>query len=325
MGGGLFCVGSRRSYTLGIAPFWICVLFYSPLVRATFSRICAIIFNWRVAGFLMAAEMLTKNNKAISTDERFDADEYDSKFSNYIFVRLAAKGRVFRNVNFRYTTFDACYLRDAKFDSCDFTGCRFVSTNLHGAKFSGCNFEYATFERTIIDSSILDTEYPKQDNLRARFARTMRMNFQQLGDAAAVNKAMRIELEATGTHLRKSILSSEEYYRNKYRGILWFRSVFEFSLFVIGDFVWGNGESLRRLLRCALIILASMTAFDIFNFGDPRLIGGYWIAFMRSFEIFMGVPAPSEYPKPYVAMVTLVRLIAIGFLLSIIIKKFNRR
>lgn len=269
--------------------------------------------------------MLTASNKTISTDQRFDDDEYNSKFSNYIFLRLVAKGRVFRNVDFRYTTFDACYLRDAKFDSCDFTGCRFVSTNFHGAKFSGCNFEYATFERTIIDSSILDTEYPKQDNLRARFARTMRMNFQQIGDAAAVNKAMKIELEATGNHLKKSIISGEEYYRNKYRGILLFRSVFEFFLFVVGDFVWGNGESLRRLLRCVLIIIISMTTFDVFKFGDPRLIADYLVAFTRSFEVFMGVPAPSEYPKLYVAMVTLVRLVAVGFLLSIIIKKFNRR
>jgi uncharacterized protein YjbI with pentapeptide repeats len=134
----------------------------------------------------------TVNEKRkIITDYRFAKEEADARYDNHLFVRLSAKGTKFTNVDFRYTTFDACYLRDAKFDSCDFTGCRFVATNLNGAKFSGCRFEYATFERTMVDPAILDTECPSRENLRVRFARTLRMNYQQLGEAAAVNKAMK--------------------------------------------------------------------------------------------------------------------------------------
>jgi hypothetical protein len=272
------------------------------------------------------ADMYSNNEirKSVS-DQWFAGNEANARYDNHLFVRLSAKGKTFTNVDFRYTTFDACYFRDAKFDSCDFTGCRFVATNLHGAKFLGCRFEYASFERTLVDPAILDTECPSLENLRIRFARSLRMNYQQLGDAVAVNKAMKVELEATETHLFKSWASEEEYYRRKYVGLLWWSAVYRWALFRLGDFVWGNGESALRLLRFVLLILICMTVYDVFSFGDAHQVGSYGIAFLRSGEVFMGVPAPAEYLKPYVAAVTLIRLIAIGFLLSIIIKKFNRR
>jgi len=177
----------------------------------------------------------------------------------------------------------------------------------------------------VVDPAILDTECPSRENLRARFARTLRMNYQQLGDAAAVNKAMKVELAATETHLYKAWASQEDYYRQKYIGLLWFRVLCAWIFFRIGDFVWGNGESAYRFLRFVLLILVSMTIYEVLSFGDPQMVGSYGTAFLSSGEIFMGVPAPAEYPKPYIAIVTLVRLIGIGFLLSIIIKKFNRR
>ena len=46
-----------------------------------------------------------------------------------------------------------------------------------------------------------------------RFARTLRMNYQQLGDARAANKA--IEIEATEIHLHKAWSSKQSYYRSK--------------------------------------------------------------------------------------------------------------
>lgn len=258
-------------------------------------------------------------------DERFTTDESDVRYNNHIFVRLSAKGRKFRNVDFRYTTFDACYLRDAKFDSCDFTGCRFIATNLHGAKFSGCRFEYATFERTMIDPAVLDTECPSRENLGVRFARTLRINYQQLGDAAAVNKAMKLELKETEIHLYKAWASEDDYYRKKYVGLLFWKALYEWSIFRLGDFVWGNGESALRLLRFVLLILVCMTIYEVLSLGDPRIVGSYITGILSSGEVFMGVPTSVEYPHPYIAIVTLIRLIAIGFLLSIIIKKFNRR
>ena|ERR1700733_3357860 len=127
--------------------------------------------------------MLTESNRTHQTDKKFDSDVADAKFANQLFLRLVAKGKTFTRVDFKYSIFDACYLRNCTFDSCDFTGCRFVGTNLYGSIFSGCKFEYCLFERTIVDDHVLDTECPGQENLKMRFARTLRMNYQQLGDA----------------------------------------------------------------------------------------------------------------------------------------------
>jgi uncharacterized protein YjbI with pentapeptide repeats len=128
--------------------------------------------------------MLSESGRVQQLDKKFETDVLEGNFVNQLFIRLVAKDKRFTRVDFRYSIFDTCYLRNCKFDSCDFRGCRFVATSLHGSKFSGCKFEYSTFERTLVDDDILDTECPGPDNLKMRFARTLRMNYQQLGDAS---------------------------------------------------------------------------------------------------------------------------------------------
>ena len=271
-------------------------------------------------------DMLTDSRKVIVTDQRFDADESNTRFSNHVFVRLVAMRRTFTRVDFKYTFFDACYLRDCRFDSCDFTGCRFVNTQLPGAKFSGCKFDYATFEKTLIDAQVLDTECPGHENLKMRFARSLRTNFQQLGDVDAVNKAIRVELSATEVHLKKAWQSNESYYRSHHSGALSRTLAFlRWLKFKILDFVWGNGESLSRLGRFVLIVLVFMTLADVAFDGDPARVRSYVASFMRSFAIFFGTLVPDGYGKAYLALITCLRLVTVGFFLSIIIKRFSRR
>lgn len=270
--------------------------------------------------------MLVASGKVIKTDEKFDADETSSRFANHVFVRLVAMRKKFTKVDFRYSTFDCCYLRDCQFDSCDFTGCRFVSSQFPGAKFSGCKFDYATFDKTLIDSSILDTECPGYENLKSRFARTLRTNFQQLGDAAAANKAIKVELSATEVHLRKAWRSSESYYRSHHPGFIARVAAFlDWLQFKSLDWVWGNGENLLRLIGSVIVVLGLMTIGDACLHGDPSRIRTFATSFVRSFEVFFGTLTPSNYSKIYLALITCLRLVAVGFFLSIIIKKFNRR
>jgi hypothetical protein len=270
--------------------------------------------------------MLSGSGKTVVTDQKFDSNESNSRFLNYVFIRLVAVHKTFTKVDFRYSSFEGCYLRDCSFDSCDFTGCRFVNTQLPGVKFSGCRFDYATFERTFIDSSVLDTECPSHENLKWRFARTLRTNFQQLGDAAAVNKAMKVELNATEIHLKKAWQSNESYYRSHYPGIFSrTRAFLEWLKFKTLDFIWGNGESLFRLFRSVLIVLALMTLVDVAVEDDPGRVRSYFVSLGKSFEIFVGTLTPDNYSKGYLALITCVRLVVVGLFLSIIIKKFSRR
>lgn len=269
--------------------------------------------------------MLENSGKIELKDQRFAADVSGEKFTNFHFSRLVSKGRVFTNVDFKYCTFDACYLRNCKFDSCDFTGCRFIGTNLHGATFSGCKFEYATFERTDINNEVLSSCCPGSENLKIRFARSLRMNYQQLGDALSANKAIGVELDATNEHLYKAWRSNESYYRKKYRS--WHR-VQQFLLWVkfkLLDLLWGNGESAWKLGRAVLVIFALMTLFDVLNYRDPSLARSYWNAFFLAPQVFLGTTTNQVFPSSYITLVTFVRLLLFGFFMAIIVKRFNRR
>jgi hypothetical protein len=264
-------------------------------------------------------------NRKHHVDEKFDSDISNAEFSNRLFIRLVAKGKRFKEVDFKYTIFDTCYLRNCIFDLCDFTGCRFISVNFYGASFNGCKFDYATFERTIISSDILDIGCPGWENLKFKFARTLRMNFQQLGDSASANKAIKVELEATESHLYKAWKSNESYYRKKYVGLNRARKFFEWLYFRTLDFIWGNGESASKLVRSIFFMLLLMTLYDVFAFKDATKINSYWNSLWTMPEIFIGVTSPSHYHRLYLSLIVVVRLIVIGLFLSILIKKFNRR
>jgi hypothetical protein len=269
--------------------------------------------------------MLTDSNRLHETDKKFVADVAGAQFANRLFVRLVAKGRRFTDVDFKYSIFDTCYLRNCTFDSCDFTGCRFIGTNLHGTGFTGCKFDYASFERTLIDNDVLDVGCPGPENLKLRFARTLRMNYQQLGDAKSVNKAMGVELRATEIHLHKAWHSNESYYRKKYKKWDRFKAFLEWVEFKVLDFIWGNGESVPKLLRTVLVILVLMSLIDAIAFKDAQRLRSYFQAFLDAPQIFLGTVFPKNYSELYLTGILLVRLVMFGFFMSIIIKRFNRR
>lgn len=266
--------------------------------------------------------MLKRNDRETYADYIFDSDCINEDYSNKLFIRLVAKGKRFQNVDFKYSIFDSSYLRNCVFDSCNFTGCRFISVNFYGSSFTGCQFEYATFERTIIDSDILDVGCPGWENLKIKFARTLRMNFQQIGDTKAVNKAIRIELDATEVHLHKAWASNESYYRKKYKKWKRAQMFVEWVIFKILDYIWGNGESAYKLVRTAILFLLMMSIIDISYFTQSS---DFLDVFIKMPSIFLGVISPANYPALYLSLIEFVRLVIMGFFMSIIIKRFNRR
>ena len=269
--------------------------------------------------------MLINSGKVELRDQKFNADISATKHTNVHFVRLVAKDRTFTNVDFRYCTFDTSYLRNCVFDSCDFTGCRFISSNFHGSSFSGCKFDYATFERTDIDNDVLSNCCPASENLKMRFARSLRMNYQQLGDAISVNKAIGAELDATEEHLYKAWHSNDWYYRKKYKSWRRVEQFLRWSKFKLLDIVWGNGESAWKLVRTVLVVFALMTLFDALSFRDASMVSSYWKAFWAAPQIFIGTTSPAHFPPIYITLVTFIRLVLFGFFMAIIIKRLNRR
>ncbi len=269
--------------------------------------------------------MTSSSERKHHTDEKFDSDVSNAEFRNRLFIRLAAKGKRFEKVDFRYTIFDTCYLRDCVFDSCDFTGCRFTGTNLYGSSFSGCKFDYAMFERTVVDNDILDVGCPAFENLKLKFARTLRMNYQSLGDSASANKAIVLELQATEIHLLKAWKSPESYYRKKYKGWKRIKVFIEWLNFKSLDLVWGNGESTIKLIRSFVVILMAMTLYDVLMFGDSSRVASYFKSFISMPNVLFGTSKPQHFTESCLTIITFTRLVFFGFFMSIIIKRFNRR
>jgi hypothetical protein len=269
--------------------------------------------------------MLRDSDRVRQEDKWFDADSNDESFDNRLFIRVAAKEKRFTKVSFKYTIFDSCYFRKCEFRSCDFTGCRFVATNFYGAKFSDCVFDYATFEKTSIADDILDNNCPGSENIKAKFAQTLRTNYQQLGEAKSANKAMSVELDATKTHLYKAWSSNERYFRAKYSG--WKRVQFFFAWlsFKILDVLWGNGESIPKLARSISVFLVVIALIDTLKFRNAGLIQSYWRALIEAPQTFLGARVPPNFSHSALTLILSARLIMFGALTSLIIKRYGRR
>lgn len=270
---------------------------------------------------------LKKGNREVITDlyVSVNVENEPKDYAFKVYVRLNAKKMTLKNVSFQHSVFDACYFNNCVFDTCDFTGCRFIGCNLHLSAFSGCKFEYAVFERCQIDDDILEREAPREENLKLRFARSLRMNFQQIGDAKAVNRAISQELEATSSYLKKSWASSETYYRNKYPGWKKLPQFIKWLEFRTLDAIWGNGENTLKLLRSILVVHVLIALFDTYNFANPWDLKAYLTSFIASPGVFFGIATPNPYPIWFSSVIAATRLVGFAFLTAILVKRFGRR
>jgi hypothetical protein len=151
------------------------------------------------------------------------------------------------------------------------------------------------------------------------------MNFQQIGDARAVNKAISLELDATAIYLKKSWSSKENYYRKKYAGWKKIPQFFKWLDFKALDFIWGNGENTLKLLRTILLIHLLIAGFDTYYFGNLWNLRDFLVSLSASPGIFFGVASLHQYPIWIVAVIAASRLISFAFLTAILVKRFGRR
>jgi Pentapeptide repeats (9 copies) len=274
-----------------------------------------------------ASAHLEKGNREVITDYYVPRPVSDDlhALAFKVFVRLNAKGIKFTNVSFAHSVLDGCYFRGCVFDSCDFTGCRFIGSNLHQSTFPGSKFDYATFERCQIDDEILIGEAPRAENLRMRFARSLRMNYQQIGDAKAVNKAITLELEATSRHLLESWSSYSQYHRKKYPGLLRVAQFLHWIEFWILHFVWGNGESIFKLLRSIVIAVVIIAVYDAGSLSTQASVYDYWESLKLAPGIFLGAVARTHHSIGAASAIVATKLVALSLLTALLVKRFGRR
>jgi len=268
---------------------------------------------------------LVSTGRKESVDQGVPNDLEGERFSNVQFLRLVAARKRFENCDFTNCEFDSCYLRNCEFVSCNFTGTKFRNTNLRGSHFAYCTFDYADFSNTQVEVDIFDSNCPDRENILLKFARSLRVNFQQIGDSQAVNKAILVELQATRVHLRKAWASREPYYRKKYK---WFSRLgvfLDWFKFILLDFFWGNGESPWKLARSFLIVLILIAIGDTVQLRDSDQLSNYLNAAIAAPEILLGVYQPKDFNGSVLSLIAGTRYVLFACLVSVLIKRLNRR
>lgn len=273
---------------------------------------------------------LQKSIRQVHVDLWFKSKNVSkANFSNTLFTRLvSSKDTKFVNVDFSYCIFDHNYIRGCSFDNCNFTGAKFLNTNFQGSSFTSCDFKYAFFEKTIIDDDFIFTNLPKESNLRQKLLRSLRVNFQQLGDSDNVNKSIVYELDATAEYLWDAAFSNEKYYQDKYGGFKRrSEAILKLINFKFWDFVWGNGEKVWKIVRFLLSMLVVIVVYDVAiqKYPDGDSINYALNSFRNSFAVFFGVKTPSHFSSNFTAFIMFVRLFIFALFVSIMVKRLNRR
>ena len=233
------------------------------------------------------------------------------------FINLSSKDKVYDNVDFSFSIFDNAYFRDCEFRNCNFTGTIIKNSNFKGAKFKNCNFDYSFFEKTQISINILYENSPQKENIKSSFARNLRTNFQQLGDSRNVNRAILIELEATREHLKKICYDHSSHYRDKYKSWRRVKGFQDYYTFIFFDFIWGNGESLWKLLRSLLLLIVLINFVDFYYNTETEVT--------RGFNLLLGTTQLKLIPETWNSIFLLIRLLMMSLLTALIIKRISRR
>jgi hypothetical protein len=167
----------------------------------------------------------------------------------------------------------------------------------------------------------LDTCLPSEENLARDLVRSLRVNFSQVGNYEAVNKAAAIEVKLTGRHLYNAAYSKQSYYRSKYKGRerAWY--ALSHAKWKALDLLWGNGESVSRVVAWAVIAMAVIGVALGFVYPDR----GVASAAGTAVSVFWGVRSQQDVHPALVVPATIVRFVLFGLFMAILVKRLSRR
>jgi uncharacterized protein YjbI with pentapeptide repeats len=264
---------------------------------------------------------LKKHTKTAIKDQEVTANVIGEDLSQNELLRVFAVNIQFTDVVFKQCNITSSYFRNCRFIRCDFTGAIFKDTNLRGSQFEECKFVYTTWEKTLLDETFLETCLPSEENLARDLVRSLRVNFSQVGNYEAVNKAASIEVKLTGQHLFNAAYSKQSYYRSKYKGFTRVQYGFRHAKWKALDLLWGNGESVLRVAGWA-VLTVTLIAIAI-SFSEP--LRGITNVLGTAVSIFCGVRPQQDVHPAFVVVATVIRFFLFGLFMAILVKRLSRR
>lgn len=269
---------------------------------------------------------LRENSKPLLENVEVVSKSVRGDYSRHHFKGVFATKITFEDVVFNQCVFEACYIRNCTFINCNFKGSVFKDTYLHGTNFRNCGFWYVRFDKCQIDSGLIDQCLPKEENIARELVRSLRVNYAQIGSYEGVNKAAAYEVCLTGRHYFKAIIQNSEYYTlEKYQGWSRFLYAARYCSWKLMDVLWGNGESLWKVIRSAgvTVIVGSL----LWHLLEP---GGASILLQRTGTIaalFFATPSPNGLAVPFWlgVSISIARIILTALFLAVLVKRLARR
>ena len=150
--------------------------------------------------------------------------------------------------------------------------------------------------------------------------RSLRVNFSEIGNYEAVNRAASIEVHLTGQHLYKAAYSNESYYRSKYKGMERLSHATQHARWKALDLLWGNGESIVRIMISCFVAIIAVSIF--YSRGaNVSLVD----AIMESIWQFWGKQYAHVMPPIYLLALSITQFVAFGLFMAILVKRLSRR
>jgi uncharacterized protein YjbI with pentapeptide repeats len=254
-------------------------------------------------------------------DKVFEGDVNGQDFAQHDFNRVRARNVVFTDSSFKQALLRGCYFRNSMFIRCDFTGAHFKGSNLRGARFRECKFHYAVWEKTQLDDDFLASCLPAEENLARDLVRSLRVNFAEIGNYEAVNRAAAIEVGLTGRHLYNAAYSRQVYYRQKYQGLARVRQAIRHAGWKFLDLLWGNGESLFKVARSGAVVVVAAAATLSALTPSLGFLPALELANLQFWGAGLSLP---DAPGVGVALIVS-RSILFGLFMAILVKRLSRR
>ena len=68
-----------------------------------------------------------------------------------------------------------------------------------------------------------------------------------------------------------------------------------------------------------------MTIYDVYKFGNLNEISSYASSFIKMPQVFLSIEKPIDYSNVYLSIIYIIRLVAFGLFMSILLKRYNKR
>ncbi|WP_374979057.1 pentapeptide repeat-containing protein [Pseudomonas solani] len=263
-------------------------------------------------------------------EENFDSSYLES-------IGASGKNSKVEMCSFRSATLVQCYFKGVVFVNCNFTATKFIDCNLKDARFIGCIFSYSTFRRTIVESSEIISNLPREPNIQRDLLRSLRVDARELGNSEDESFYIRKEISASEEFHLAAFLGRDSFYRQKYGKLERFGFLLQWISSKSSGLIWGNGERPGRIAGFCLFLVLAMTLCTLGYNGNPQELftSGNALpvisdALKLSTAEFLGIPYKPEDFKlkiPFLLSVIAVslRYLIIGLLVSVFFRVFSRR